>query len=57
MKSALSSGFTDFEDALQYCSAQTVDADCIVTRNKKDFSASEILVYDLDEFMDMMEID
>jgi len=52
---ALVSGFTDFEDALQYCSAQTVDADCIVTRNKKDFSASEIPVYDLDEFLEMME--
>ncbi len=55
VKSALASGFTDFEDALQYCSAQTVDADCIVTRNKKDFSASEIPVYELDEFLDMME--
>ena len=55
VKSALVSGFTDFEDALQYCSAQTVDADCIVTRNKKDFSASEIPVYELDEFLDMME--
>ena len=32
-----------------------VDADCIVTRNKKDFSASEIPVYELDEFLDMME--
>ena len=55
VKNALVSGFTDFEDALQYCSAQTVDADCIVTRNKKDFSASEIPVYELDEFLDMME--
>ena len=32
-----------------------VDANCIVTRNKKDFSASEIPVYELDEFLDMME--
>ena len=47
--------FSDFEDALQYCSAQTVEADCIVTRNKKDFSASEIPVYELDEFLEMME--
>ena len=30
VKNALVSGFTDFEDALQYCSAQTIDADCIV---------------------------
>ena len=31
-----------------------VDAN-IVTRNKKDFSASEIPVYELDEFLDVME--
>ena len=43
------------KDALQYCSAQTVNADCIVTRNKKDFSASEIPAYELDEFLEMME--
>jgi hypothetical protein len=55
VKNALVAGFTDFEDALQYCSALTVDADCIVTRNKKDFTASEIPVYELDEFLEMME--
>ena len=44
-------------DALQHCSAQTVDADCIVTRNKKDFSASEIPVYDIDEFLDLMQFE
>ena len=54
VKNALNSGFTDFEDALQHCSALTVNADCIVTRNKKDFSASEIPVYELDEFWDMI---
>ena len=55
VKNALVAGFTDFEDALQYCSALTVAADCIVTRNKKDFTASEIPVYELDEFLEMME--
>jgi len=55
VKCALISGFTDFEDALQYCSAQTVDVDCIVTRNKKYFSASDIPVYELDEFLEMIE--
>ena len=55
VKNALVAGFTDFEDALQYCSALTVDADCIVTRNKKDFTASEIPVYELDDFLEMME--
>ena len=55
VKNALRSGFTDFEDALQHCSAQTVDADCIVTRNKKDFSASEIPVYEIGEFLDLFQ--
>lgn len=27
----------DFEDALQYCSAKSIEADVIVTRNVKDF--------------------
>ncbi|MBQ4386753.1 MAG: PIN domain-containing protein [Prevotella sp.] len=54
VKNALASGFTDFEDALQHYSALTVEADCIVTRNKKDFSSSEIPVYELDEFLDMI---
>ena len=53
VKNAIASGFADFEDALQHYSALTVEADCIVTRNKKDFSASEIPVYELDEFLDM----
>ena len=51
VRKALDSSFTDFEDAMQHFSAMTVEADCIVTRNKKDFSASEIPVYGLDEFL------
>ena len=51
VRQALDSGFADFEDALQHFTAKTVDADCIVTRNKKDFECSEIPVYELDEFM------
>ena len=57
VRQALDSGFTDFEDALQHFSAKTVDAECIVTRNKKDFSTSEIPVYKLDEFMTLLDND
>lgn len=57
VRQALDSDFTDFEDALQYFSAKTVDADCIVTRNTKDFVCSEIPVYELDEFMRLMADD
>ena len=55
VRAALDSDFTDFEDALQHFSAKTVDADCIVTRNKKDFCTSEIPVYELDEFMALLD--
>lgn len=55
VRQALNSDFTDFEDALQHFSAKTVDADCIVTRNKKDFEASDIPVYELDEFMALLD--
>ena len=57
VREALDSDFTDFEDALQHFSAKTVDADCIVTRNKKDFGTSEIPVYELDEFMTLIDND
>ncbi len=42
----------DFEDAIQYCSAMAIDADCVVTSNVKDFLFSEIPVYKPDEFLE-----
>lgn len=42
---ALSSGWKDYEDATQYKEAIMALADCIVTRNKKDFKLSSIPVY------------
>ena len=50
VRAALDSDFT-----LQHFSAKTVDADCVVTRNKKDFGTSEIPVYELDEFMALLD--
>ncbi len=41
---ALASSFDDYEDALQYYSALTRNADVIVTRNKKDFTSASIPV-------------
>lgn len=35
----------------------TVDAECIVTRNKKDFSSSEIPIYELEDFMALLDND
>lgn len=41
----------DFEDALQYYSALKINADYIITRNKKDFSFSDIKVLTPKEFI------
>lgn len=48
---ALSLKADDFEDALQYYSAKSVFADCIVTRNTKDFVFSDIPVLTPSEFL------
>ncbi len=50
---ALSSGFTDFEDAMQYFSAKKWGADIIITRNKKDFANSQLPVYEPLEYLEL----
>ncbi len=42
----------DFEDGLQYFSAKAENCDCIITRNQKDFSFSDIPVMSAQEFLD-----
>ena len=52
IQSALSSQFKDFEDAIQHFSAKAEGGiSAIVTRNKDDYSASEIPVLSPDEFL------
>lgn len=46
----LESGWKDYEDATQHRSAIEENADCIVTRNKKDYKASTIEVLTPTEF-------
>lgn len=53
---ALDSDWEDYEDAVQFKSAKKVYADCIVTRNKKDFTRSDIPVYTVDELLDSLII-
>ena len=48
---ALSSQFTDFEDALQYYSALTIKAEAIITRNGKDFANAHIPVMTAGEWL------
>lgn len=51
---SIASVFSDFEDAMQYYSALRGLADVIITRNKEDFKASQIPVYEPQEFLDLM---
>lgn len=39
---ALTVDFSDYEDAVTYCAAREVQADAIITRNKKDFKNATI---------------
>lgn len=53
VEKALASDFKDFEDALQYFSAEQCNADIIITRNKKDFMASMKPVLTPTEYLDI----
>ncbi len=48
---ALSLGWHDYEDAVQYITAQRIRADYIITRNVKDFEKSSITALTPVEFL------
>ena len=51
----LTTDWKDYEDALQYNSALAYyEADCIVTRNKKDYEKSSLPVYTADEYISFL---
>ncbi len=52
---ALTSSWTDFEDACAYICASKIKADAIITRNKKDFEKSLIKVFDCDEWFEYLK--
>lgn len=52
---SLTSGFKDFEDAVQYYSAIQVRADYLITRNKKDYRNNRLSVLLPDEFLAIQE--
>ena len=56
IEKGLNSGFTDFEDALQYFSALRKECDIIITRNGKDFKKSEIAVMTPSEFLNSLKL-
>lgn len=49
--SALEGRFRDFEDSVLNEAAVLVGADCIVTRNERDFKYSSLLVYSPSQFI------
>ncbi len=50
IENALDSEFKDFEDGVQYFCAKSVNAELIITDNKKDFKHSEITIISAREF-------
>lgn len=54
-RKAISSEVPDYEDAVMIETAIREDADCIVTRNIKDYSKSPVPVYEPAEFLRLLE--
>ena len=54
-KAALLSDWDDFEDAVQYFTAQSTEVSYIITRNKKDYLSSTITVVEPQEFLKIIE--
>ena len=48
---AIMAKMPDFEDAIQFFSALSIDADCIITRNVKDFPADILPVFTPEAFL------
>lgn len=51
VEQAISSNFTDFEDAVQFYAAKSANADFIITRNTKDYTQSTISVLTAEHFL------
>ncbi len=50
----LTAGWKDYEDATQNATAVKANADCIVTRNKKDFKDSTLPIYTIEELFEVL---
>lgn len=53
IQTALQSDWNDFEDAVQYFTAQNIEVSYIVTRNKRDYLLSDIEVVEPQEFLEL----
>lgn len=52
---ALASDMSDYEDAVMVATAIRSEMDCIVTRNIKDYMKAQMKVYELNDFVRMLE--
>jgi predicted nucleic acid-binding protein len=53
LQNALSDNFLDFEDAVQHQTALHCKAECIITRNTKDFEKSRIPIFTPEQFLNI----
>ncbi len=53
-RNALISDISDFEDAVMVRTARRSDTDCIITRNVKDYSRSDVKICTPEEFIDLI---
>ena len=54
LESALRSGFSDYEDGVLHEAARHYGADCIVTRNVKDFKRAVLPIYTPAQFLEVL---
>jgi hypothetical protein len=53
---ALASAGSDFEDNIQLVSAESISANHLITRNKRDFDTSQIAVLTPEEWLVLQEV-
>ena len=52
---ALGAETNDYEDAVMIETAKRIGADCIITRNLKDYSAADLPVYSPSDFLNLLD--
>ena len=55
IETAIESGMTDFEDAVQAVAAKDCGIDIVVTRDKEGFRNSGLQIYSPEEFLEMLK--
>ena len=57
LKAINNANFSDLEDSMQHESALSCSVDCIVTRDKDDFSNANIPVFNPEQFLELVKSD